>query len=160
MVLRVAGKFSTWVLGGHADPVQEQVDGIRQELQDTPPANPVYDKLHNLREKIARDPDFYKPLNSSESEASAGKWFERGKTTFGASPGDPYPLSKKQFGFLVGLHKKLKLEYDKGELNALTSRQASARIDELQAQLGETGNGNGKETMNNLTGQIRERGIR
>jgi len=40
LVLRVAGKFQNWVLNGQSNPVQDKVDGIRDELEQPPPIRP------------------------------------------------------------------------------------------------------------------------
>jgi hypothetical protein len=56
--------------------------------------------------------------------------------------GANFPLSKKQYGFLVSLHKRNKLKYKNDDLNNLTQRQASELIDELK-NYGDNGDGDG-----------------
>lgn len=44
------------------------------------------------------------------------------------------PISKKQYGFLMGLHRDLGLEPNKDEIDQLTINEASSFIEELKAQ--------------------------
>jgi len=102
--------------------------------------------------------------NGSEAGSFTGDVEESGyrnPSTYepGRSKND-YPLSSKQFGFLVGLHKKAGLEYSNAELNALSSRDASGMIDKL-LEITE-GNGDGKQRLADIKGQIKDKvkGIR
>ena len=52
-----------------------------------------------------------------------------------------FPITKKQYGFLIGLHRKLGKQPDKDALNELNTREASSLIDQLQEQVASTGNG-------------------
>lgn len=68
-----------------------------------------------------------------KGNGKGGKYNPRSIYEPGLGNGD-YPISSKQFGYLCALHKEHDLEYDADELNALSSREASAMIDELQAR--------------------------
>lgn len=57
--------------------------------------------------------------------------------------GANFPLTKKQYGFLVSLHKRNKLKYKNDDLNNLTQRQASELIDELKNDNGDGDSGDG-----------------
>ena len=66
-------------------------------------ANAEYE-LAMFHKQASTDRKLHMDLAPSETEHSpAGQWFQRGATTFGASPGDPYPISQKQYGFIMGL---------------------------------------------------------
>lgn len=162
LVLRVAGKFNTWVLDGNgSSQVQDEVTRIRREVAADPPReakrdepDTTWDKFMHLKDNIASDPDKYLPLRTDEWAESDGKWLQRGQTTFGASPGDPYPISKKQFGFLVGLHKERTLDTDTRFLLGLSTHGASDLIEHIQDM---PKNGNGKKQLADARSEIRRR---
>ena len=143
LVLRLAGKFQSWVLNGQPDRVQEKVNGIRDELDKHPPrkrqpapADPPdssWDKLMELKDQLVSDPERYHALRDDEWEEANGRWFQRGQTTFGASPGDPYPVSSKQFGYLVALHRERTLDTDTRFLLGLSTDGASDLIEHVKA---------------------------
>jgi len=168
LVLRVAGKFQNWVLNGQSNPVQDKVDGIRDELEQPPPrerqpqerqpapADPPRedpkdskersDALHDLMLATSRDPYKYKKLTEDEWSESNGRYIERGQMLFGASPGDPYPLSAKQFGYLCALHKERTLDTDPRFLLGLSTDGASQLIEYIKDM---PKNGNGRRKNSN-----------
>lgn len=157
MAIKAADKFYGWLIAER--PEDREQDGDNYFAM-------ILNEIHTLQRKLELKPtDFDKdpcPYAKTWSEGGAQSLLEalraRMKTgskagsfagdtdkegwtkrsIYGAELGNgDYPISKKQFGYLVALHKRNNLKYDKDELNALTTRQASSMIDELLA----SGNG-------------------
>jgi hypothetical protein len=151
LVLKVANKFSNWVIQP-AIPVENS----NQPRQQPPPqATGIASQIQDFKTMLAREPDLYRELSGLDREHASSRWIDRPSMTFGAGPGDPYPISKKQFGFLVGLHKKLGIDPDPEFINGLSSRGASKLIEELQAIAGD--GGNGQPNLSDIKGQIQNR---
>ena len=157
LVLKVAGKFANWILDGEASnsqPGQNEAD--QDEDRPTPPKGrgrsrpdpnaPPAEKMTRLLDMIATDPRLYLQLNEAEFEEFRGAWFQRYQSKFGASPGDPYPISKKQYGFLMGLHKETGFEPDTRLLMGLSTDGASKMIDLLGSLKG-NGKASGRQAQ-------------
>lgn len=152
LVLKIAGKFYNWVVDGKPDPVQDAVDYVKEELGADPQEGEPGPQGHEteaeyelalFHKRTQHQRKLYEELAPSELEhAPNGQWFERGARTFGAGTGDPYPISKKQYGFIMGLHKKAGAAPDKNFIAGLSTHGASELI-ELLNQLSGNGNGNG-----------------
>jgi hypothetical protein len=80
------------------------------------------------------DPICFRELNDTEIdiyEKNPGGWCQRPAGSFGNAPGDPYVISSKQFGYLIGLSKRYSVELDAKYLNGLSNVGASYLIDIL-----------------------------
>ncbi len=171
LALKVAGKFYTWIMNGQtakADPVQDKVDEIREEVAADPQMSEAEYELALFKKHAVNRKKLYQQLNELElKDSQEGQWLERSPRTFGASKGDPYPISKKQYGFLMGLHKEAGVEPDKPFITCLSTDGASAMIDLLNQLCGkENGNGNGRGSIEGsdllkiIKQQIKDRGLR
>jgi len=155
---RAAEKFYKWIL----QPAQgnDRIDQDDDDDEQGNYNQMVQKDCHLLQEKLGLKPtDFAKDpcpwgdwmnggavhlletlrtrvKNGSKAGSFAGDMDKNGwkkNSVHGSEYGNgDYPISKKQFGYLIGLHKRLGLDYDKEDLNALTSRDASAMIEKLQ----------------------------
>jgi hypothetical protein len=136
---KVADKLYEWIL--KPSTVQGKVDDIRSKLNqpNSGNGNGNAEKVQKLKESIARDPHLYLPLNDTERSRKVNRWLDRASLTFGGNPGDPYPLSSKQFGFIIKLLKDLGVDRDPEFVNCLSNRGASAMIDNLQEFLTDNG---------------------
>lgn len=176
LVLKLAGKFSTWVLG---DTVQNQVDRVHEALNnlddhpdpdsfncyqdytfaENPQIQNYFLEAHVLQDTmgIARTDFFDKcPTHDSWTEGvkplvkklrkqiheglakymnPGGNGKKRNGNGWNGNGGNGNdPISKKQYGFLMGLHRDLGLDPNKDEIDQLTINEASSFIEELKAQ--------------------------
>ncbi len=179
LVIKLADKFSTWVLG---DTVQNQVDRVHEALNnlddhpdpdsfqcyqdysfaENPQIQNCFHEIHILQDTLGMPrTDFFsdcpthpswkdaandlvKKLRKQVHEALAygkkpggngdnGNGNGNGNGGGGNGNGNG-PISKKQYGFLMGLHRDLGLEPNKDEIDQLTINEASSFIEELKAQ--------------------------
>jgi hypothetical protein len=104
--------------------------------------------------EVQQDPDFFLAVHEDvEPEPDQSGWIDRSKFTFGGSPGNPYPISKKQYGYLIGLMRSASLSIPRAILIGLSTEGASYLIDTAKAN----GVKNGKQKLNDIKADLRNR---
>lgn len=103
----------------------------------------IHTQFEMVKRDLSRQPNSWRKMTDRELEGwDGGRWIQRGKLTWGASSGDLYPISAKQYGFMMGLCEENGLDPDPRFLNGLSTHGASLMLDCLQEL---RGNGNGKK---------------
>ncbi len=113
-----------------------------REEQEQRGDDDIHTLFENLKRDLSRQPNSWKKMTDRELEGwTGGRWIQRGKLTWGASQGDPFPISSKQYGFAMALCKENGLDPDPQFMNGLSTHGAGLLLDHLQEM---RGNGNGK----------------
>ncbi len=139
-------------------PDVQQGNGVEAGRTHASHSHGLPDWLKSMVEALKEDFIMFKEIEEEEINQSGGfndgGWLERSRETFGNQPGDPYPISQKQYGFLVGLFKRIGVTPNghKRFLTSLSSQGASELIDFIQQQLP-----SGKDTLNKLKNDLKER---
>lgn len=183
LVLKLANKFSTWVLG---DTVQNQETGAAPTDHPDPSSlngfqdysfaenshiQSCFHEIHILQDGLGMPrTDFFSdcPTHPSWKDAANDLVKKLRKQVhealaYGKNPGGNGgngnrdrgngngngngnggggPLTKKQYGFIIGLHKELGQEPDRAEIDQMTVGEASDYIEGLKAMT-TSGGGNG-----------------
>jgi len=174
----IADKFLSWIYSGEAPHSKTEhqghtVDTGTGEVMDPEPkkdaqqgqgVNPgrkaafhsptLPDWLKSMFEALEQDFIMFNKLSADEmNNRNEGGWVERNREVFGNRPGDPYPISQKQYGFIIGLLKRVGVTPNghKDFIAGLSSNGASELIDFINQQLP-----SGKDTLNKIKEDLKD----